>query len=257
MRVYAVGDIHGQAEGLAAAHGLIAADRARVGDRSAPVVHLGDLVAKGPQSRSVIETLMAGQAAGEPWVVLKGNHERMFLMFLDDPRARDPGKRAPGRWIDPEGGGDAVLESFGIRDPALRPLEAVHAEAVAAVPQAVRDWLAALPPWWLTPQVLFVHAGIRPGIDLQAQDESDLLWIRKPFQDDRRDHGALVVHGHTPGRRVRHFGNRINLDTDAARGGPVSAIVLEGRAAFLLTAAGREPLLPERVKTVANANNGR
>ena len=245
MRIYAVGDIHGQAAGLADALACIAADRRTTGDNAAPVVFLGDLVAKGPDSRAVVETLMAGQARGEPWLVLKGNHERMFSLFLDDPEARDPGSRAYGRWIDPENGGDVALTSYGVADPALRPLAEVHADAVAAVPQAHRDWLAGLLSSWLTPQALFVHAGIRPGVDLQQQDETDLLWIRKPFQKDRRDHGVLVVHGHTPGKRVRHFGNRINLDTDAARGGPVSAIVLEDGEVNLLTGEGRQPLRPQ------------
>lgn len=246
MRVYAVGDIHGQKAGLDAALARIAADRARTGDGAAPVAFVGDLVAKGPDSRGVIEALMAGQAAGQPWLVLKGNHDRMFSLFLDDPEARDPGMRSPGRWIDPENGGDAVLASYGIADAALRPLAEVHAEAVAAVPRAHRDWVAGLLGHWLTPVALFVHAGIRPGVDLQDQSETDLLWIRKPFQQDGRDHGVLVVHGHTPGRRVRHFGNRINIDTDAATGGPVSAIVIEDGRAHLLTDTGREALNPER-----------
>lgn len=247
-RIYAIGDIHGQAQGLAAAHDLIAADRARTGDSHAPVVHIGDIVAKGPHSRQVIAMLMAGQAQGRPWIVLKGNHERMFSLFLDDPEARDPGKRAPGRWVDPENGGDVVLTSFGIRAPATRPLAEVHAEALAAVPQQMRDWLAALPTSWLSPLALFVHAGIRPGVDLQAQTETDLLWIRKPFHDDTRDHGILVVHGHTPGRQVRHYGNRVNLDTGAASGGPVSAVRIDGDGVWLLTAGAPQWLGPSRVQ---------
>lgn len=234
MRIYAVGDIHGRKAGLDRALARIAADRKRMRDAAAPVVFVGDLVAKGPDSRAVIETLMAGQAAGQPWLVLKGNHDRMFSLFLDDPEARDPGMRAPGRWIDPENGGDAVLASYGVREPALRPQAEVHAEALAAVPQAHRLWLGGLLSHWLTPLALFVHAGIRPGVDLQAQTETDLLWIRKPFQQDRRDHGALVVHGHTPGRQVRHCGNRVNLDTGAATGGPVSAVRIEAEGVWLL-----------------------
>lgn len=244
MRVYAVGDIHGRSEGLAVAHARIAADRDRTGDGAAPVVHLGDLIAKGPDSRGVIETLMEGQQRGEPWLALKGNHEKLLLTFLDDPYARDPGFKAEGRWIDPQYGGSAALSSFGIVDPAGRPVNEVHAEATVRVPRAVRNWLGALPNSWLTPDILFVHAGIRPGVDLLAQVEADLLWIRRPFHDDPRDHGALVVHGHTPGPQVRHYGNRLNIDTNAAVGGPVTAVVLEGRNAWELTEAGRRWIEP-------------
>jgi serine/threonine protein phosphatase 1 len=45
---------------------------------------------------------------------------------------------------------------------------------------------------------LFVHAGIRPGIPIEEQDESDLRWIRDEFlTDEETDHGVIVVHGHT------------------------------------------------------------
>jgi len=44
---------------------------------------------------------------------------------------------------------------------------------------------------------LFVHAGIRPGVQLEQQSQSDLRWIREPFLFDDSDHGFVVVHGHT------------------------------------------------------------
>ena len=93
-------------------------------------------------------------------------------------------------------------------------------------------------------EAIFVHAGIRPGIALKDQAEDDLVWIRKDFLEDPRDHGALVVHGHTALGHATHYGNRLNLDSSAAYGGPLSAAVIEGRRAFLLTDAGRLPLLP-------------
>ncbi|TDQ56200.1 hypothetical protein EV658_12148 [Phaeovulum veldkampii DSM 11550] len=73
-----------------------------------------------------------------------------------------------------------------------------------------------------------------------------LHYGRQPqkFLDDARDHGALVVHGHTAINTPTHYGNRLNIDSSAGYGGPVSAVVIEGREVFLLTAAGREPLLP-------------
>lgn len=101
MRTYAIGDIHGHLALLDAAHARIAADRAATGDAAAPVVHLGDLVDRGPDSPGVIARLMEGIAAGEPWVVLKGNHDALFALFLDDPGAQDPGLRPDLSWLHP------------------------------------------------------------------------------------------------------------------------------------------------------------
>lgn len=244
MRTYAIGDIHGHLALLDAAHALIAADRAATGDDAAPVVHLGDLVDRGPDSRGVIARLMEGIAAGEPWVVLKGNHDALFTLFLDDPAAHDLGLRPDLSWLHPRLGGAETLAAYGVRSAADRPVAAVWADARAAVPQAHRDFLNGLPLMHRRGDVLFVHAGIRPGLPMTAQIETDLLWIRDTFLNDRRDHGALIVHGHTVVERPRHYGNRVNLDTGAAYGGPLTAAVIEGRDVFVLTPAGRVPLTP-------------
>ncbi|MEY4983500.1 MAG: hypothetical protein RIR62_1766, partial [Pseudomonadota bacterium] len=238
-RTYAIGDIHGHLTLLQGAHALIAADRAMTGDHDAPVIHLGDLVDRGPDSRGVIAHLMAGIAAGEAWHVLKGNHDRMFTRFLRDPSEREPGLRADLSWLHPRLGGAATLASYGIRNAADRPVAPVHAEAVAAVPQAHRDFIDSRPAWLRRGEVVFVHAGIRPGIAVEEQDETDLVWIRVDWLEDRRDHGFLVVHGHTALDTATHYGNRVNIDTSAAYGGPLTAVVIEGRDVFVLTEDGR------------------
>ena len=244
LRSYAIGDIHGQIGLLHRAHALIAADRARTGDGAAPVIHLGDLVDRGPDCRGVIDLLLAGIAAGQPWLVVKGNHDRMFAGFLNDIAHHDAGLRRDLSWLHPRLGGAATLASYGVRNAADRPLAPVHAEAVAAVPPAHRRFVEALPTLIRRGQVLFVHAGIRPGVDLHDQTEDDLVWIRAPFLEDARDHGPLVVHGHTALAAPTHYGNRVNLDSGAAYGGPLTAAVFEGRAVWVLTDAGRAPLTP-------------
>jgi serine/threonine protein phosphatase 1 len=92
--------------------------------------------------------------------------------------------------------------------------------------------------------LVFVHAGIRPGVALEAQEETDLVWIREPFLSAAESFGPLVIHGHTAIDRPTHYGNRVNIDTSAAYGGPLTAIALEGRDVFHLTPAGRVPVLP-------------
>jgi len=242
MRTYAIGDIHGHLDLLRRAHDLIATDQARHG--AAPVVHLGDLVDRGPDCRGVVDYLMHGRARGEDWVVLRGNHDRMFTYFLETPPRHDPGLRSIYSYLHPRIGGAETLASYGVRAPADRPPGLVQADAVLAVPAAHRDFLAGLPLWHRRGGCLFVHAGVRPGVPLDQQDETDLLWIRAEFLDDPRDHGFLVVHGHTAIQRPTHYGNRLNIDSGAAYGGPLTAVVIEDAAVFHLTPEGRVPLRP-------------
>ena len=240
MRIYAVGDIHGQLELLRAAHRRIEAD----GGRDARVVHVGDLVDRGPDSAGVIAYLLAGRAAGRDWQVLLGNHDRMMLRFLRDPAWIDPGLAKPLHWADHSGlGAAATLASYGV--DVNQPRATLHRAALHAVPKKHLQFLAGLPLWLLTPRALFVHAGVRPGVDMQAQTEDDLVWIRRPFLDSADDHGVLVVHGHTPIDRVAHLGNRLAIDTGAAYGGPLSVVAIEpDGSVMLLTDGGREPVQP-------------
>ena len=241
MRIYAIGDIHGQLERLREAHDRILRD----GGEEAKIVHVGDLIDRGPDSRGVVELLMEGQARGRDWIVLKGNHDRALPNFLRDPRWIDPRAAERKDWIARDVGAEEALASYGIPDAARRPLEEVHAEAVAKVPADHARWLSGLPAWHLTPLALFVHAGIRPGVDLGAQIEDDLLWIRKPFDEDSRDHGALVVHGHTPVRHPTHYGNRVNIDSGAGHGGPLTAIRLDAEGVWVLGDGPPRPLRPK------------
>ncbi len=244
MRTYAIGDIHGHLDHLVSAHALIAADRRAQGDAEAPVVHIGDLVDRGPNSRGVIDHLIAGLARSEPWVVLKGNHDRMFAGFLEDGQYHDPRLWSELHWMHERLGGADTLASYGIRTPARRARDKVHAEARKAVPEAHLAFLNTLPLYHLAGEVLFVHAGIRPGVDLRHQVEDDLLWIRDDFLNDSRDHGALVIHGHTSIEVAAHYGNRVNIDTGAGYGGPLATVVIEDRQVWQLTPKGRVMLAP-------------
>lgn len=242
MRAYAIGDIHGHIGLLHGVHDLIARDMAQHG--TAPVVHVGDLVDRGPDSRAVIEFLMQGQAEGQDWIVLKGNHDRMFWRFVKDPAEPEPGLRAELSWLHPRLGGAETLASYGIHAPGDRPVAAVHRDALSAVPAEHLRFIETLPTLHQIGDLLFVHAGIRPGVALDQQSETDLLWIRAPFLDEVLSHGPLVIHGHTAIDAPTHYGNRVNIDSSAAYGGPLSAIVIEGREVFHLTPRGRVPLRP-------------
>ena len=242
MQTYAIGDIHGHLDLLRAVHDLIADDMARYG--TGQLVHVGDLVDRGPDSRGVVEYLRQGIANGQDWVVLKGNHDRMFNLFLDDPAAQDPGLRSVYSWLHPKLGGGTTLGSYGVVNASDRPVAKVHAEAVDLVPQAHVDFLASRPTWHRVGDVIFVHAGVRPGLPMVQQAEDDLVWIRQGFLDHDGPFEALVVHGHTAIDTPTHYGNRVNIDSSAAYGGPLSTIVIDGDGVFHLTARGRVRLQP-------------
>lgn len=241
--VYAIGDIHGRMDALRDTHRLIAAD----GGADAHIVHLGDLIDRGPDSPAVISHLMEGQAQGRNWQFVKGNHDNKLPRFLEDPAWIDPGPSTENTWTGDERNGAAeTLASYGIADAYVRPLDDIHAEAVKKIPSEHATWLDGLAPYILHPGgFLFTHAGIRPGIDLSAQSRVDLMWIRKPFLESTVDHGALVVHGHTAIKKATHYGNRLNIDTGAGYGRPASAVRLDADGVWLLTEDGPQRLLAE------------
>jgi len=236
--IYAIGDIHGQIAMLRDALDWIETD----GGPEARVVFLGDLVDRGPDSAGVFETLCQGIDAGRDWTVLLGNHDRMFRRFLDEGSLHD-GRILSGKgWLHPALGGPMTLASYGVDVSEDRPADQILAEARARVPQHHRSLLADLKPMHREAGLIFVHAGLRPGIPAEAQDEDDLIWIRDEFHDWKKPFEALVVHGHTPVDTATHYGNRVNLDTGAGYGRPLSVGVFEGDDVYLLNEFGRAAL---------------
>ena len=236
--IYAIGDIHGQLEELERVLSLIEKD----GGPEAEIVFVGDYVDRGPESRGVVELLMKAQSEGRPWRMIRGNHDRYLTRFLDNATVYDPATSAGLFWFNPRLGGDKTLASYGVRAVDGEPVAPVHAEAVAAVPQAHRDFLAGLPLTFRKDGLLFVHAGLRPGVPISDQAEDDLVWIRKEFLEYKGSFGPLVVHGHTALDHPEHAGNRVNLDGGAGYFRPLHAAVFEGSDCWLLSDEGRLPL---------------
>ena len=237
--IYAIGDIHGQQSQLDRALALIEAD----GGSDANIVFLGDYTDRGPDSRSVLDTLVAGQEAGRNWTFLKGNHDRMFEWFMQRPILHDPYMMVELYWLHPRLGGDTTLASYGVDAHGQRREKDVQADARAAVPPSHVAFLENLVLSHTVGDLMFVHAGIRPGVALKDQSEEDLLWIRGEFHNHTDAHPKVIVHGHTPIDTATHYGNRVNLDTGAGYGAPLTAAVFEGTEGWLLTDKGRVPLL--------------
>lgn len=225
-RVYAVGDVHGRADLLELLHDRIRADAEGSGATRKVVVYLGDYVDRGNESRRVIDMLIEQPLEGFEMVHLKGNHEAFMIDFMDDPMLAQV-------WI--MNGGGATLASYGVEYDHLagRPLgwddlEELRRRFVEALPDSHRDFLENLALHHVEGDYLFVHAGIRPGVPVDEQNEDDLVWIRDEFLDSAADHGKIVVHGHTIEWDPVVRPNRIGIDTGAFASGTLTALALEG-----------------------------
>lgn len=224
QRVYAIGDVHGCLDRLAAMHALIAEDLAQRPIAEPMLVHLGDYVDRGPDSAGVVARLAQGRpVAGVPTVNLMGNHEHMMLAALTsaEPEATE-------LWLA-NGGADSLV-SWGV------PHSAQPKDWPTYIPVPHLLFLRDLAVRHAVGGYLFVHAGIRPGIPLERQSRHDQLWIREPFLSSKQPFGAVVVHGHTPRQEPTVRPNRVGIDTGAVMGGVLTCVVLEeNRLGFITT----------------------
>ncbi len=113
---------------------------------------------------------------------------------------------------------------------------------LSGIPAGTEAFLARLALWESQGDYAFVHAGIMPGYPLEEQSDHDLLWIREPFLESDLDHGAVIVHGHTPTDTVEFHPNRIAIDTGAVFSGVLSCLVLEDDKQSLLGRDGPEAI---------------
>ncbi len=240
QRIYAIGDVHGQLEMLQAVHSRIEVDLKHRPIDTHAILHIGDYTDRGPDSRGVIEYLIKLDADGAPIINLYGNHDRMFRLFLETPGGRDYKLRRDLSWLHDRLGGRTTLASYGLDLPDEAQQsdgEEYHAAAVGAVPPSHLAFLQNLRDSFHWGDWFFAHAGVSPGLGLIMQDEDDLIWIRGPFLESKRNHGATIVHGHTPVDHVEDHGNRIAIDTGAGYGNAISCIVIEGASVRILDGA--------------------
>lgn len=231
--VYAIGDIHGEIRLLDRLLDRIADDarhHLRHGTKVV-LVFLGDYVDRGPDSRAVLDRLIALPAAlpaGGACRFLRGNHEAGMVDFLRSPRHG-------AHWL--AFGGSETLASYGI--PALAEgngsarLQALGQELERQLPPAHRHFLDRLESHAVYGDYVFVHAGLRPGVRLDRQKRDDMMWIREPFLSSLRGGRHTVVHGHTITDQVSFHPHpetplRIGVDTGAYASGVLSAVRLHG-----------------------------
>jgi serine/threonine protein phosphatase 1 len=245
--VYAIGDIHGRYDLLKGLLAQIAADfPARAVGRRPILIFLGDYVDRGADSARVIEALLWLKRRGDLDVrLLKGNHEQAMLGFLDAPATG-------AAWL--RFGGAETLTSYGVLvpegDEGDDGLARARDELLERMPASHLRLLQGLELMLQVGDYVFVHAGVKPRTALAAQEENDLLWIRKDFLEAKGPFEKVVVHGHTwIGDRPQVFDHRIGVDTGAFMTGALTAVRLEDGEISIFQArapeAATEPALAE------------
>jgi serine/threonine protein phosphatase 1 len=245
LRAYGIGDVHGRLDLLRDLLARIARDDAERPPAKTFIVLLGDLVDRGPDSKGVIDYLLAHREDSARMVFIKGNHEEMFLRVLEGEEA------VVNDWL--AYGGYECAESYGVSQGST--LNSTPAEIIerlrAAVPASHRKLLAEMADTFRFGDYLFVHAGIRPGVPVDEQNGKDLRWIREGFLDDRTDHGLVVIHGHTIVDGPEEHPHRIALDTGAYKSGVLTAIGLEGSRRWFVEAR-EDPASADSRSTLAS-----
>ena len=220
-RAYVVGDVHGRLDLL---ERLLAQIESEIEGRSGNVVlaFVGDLIDRGPASAQVVERLRTYHRSGVRTVFLAGNHEEVLLRILAGEASLIPG------WL--KFGGAECLRSYGGDPKKLKRLGEPEALDLirGAIPPEHVEFLQSFGDTFRFGDYLFVHAGVRPGVELSAQLQKDLRWIREPFLADESDHGFVVVHGHTISNEVEELANRIGIDTGAYATDVLTALAIEG-----------------------------
>jgi serine/threonine protein phosphatase 1 len=258
--VFAVGDIHGRSDLLTALIGEAAREpRLRV---RRTIVFLGDLVDRGPDSVGAIDLAMAAKArvGADEAVALMGNHEAMMRLALDSETPWEDAIDAFNTWA--ANGGDRTMAEFVEADASPKDLNDRLTAVRASLPARVRAWLESLQASWRSGDVLFVHAGVNPRVELESfltapwntplaelDEDRHWAWVRWPFLEHRPRKGGFsgyfVVHGHTPNDARRDPSHadqiaqfRLNLDAGSGLTGVAKMAIIRGRQAEVVAAHG-------------------
>jgi serine/threonine protein phosphatase 1 len=213
-RTIAIGDIHGCSEALDA---LLAAIRPRSGD---VIITLGDYINRGPDSRGVLDRLIAlGRRCR--LVPILGNHDQMLL----DVRS---GKH-PIYWLL-DMGGTTTLDSYG---PG-RDLDLIPGEHYG--------FLGGCLDSYETDTHIFVHANYFPDIPMAEQHAGMLRWESlRDLTPGPHESGKTVIVGHTSQKigEILDLGHLVCIDTYCYGGGWLTALEVDTGAAWQADREGR------------------
>ncbi len=202
MDTYVFADVHGMHHKL-----LDLLQRVPFRADKDTLVFLGDYIDRGPDSKGVLETILALMDSGVRVICLRGNHECMLDDYLEERESL----------LFLLNGGVATLKSYDQYQVSGREM---------VLPDRHRSFLTHLQPYYEMEEFILVHAGLRPGVPLDQQEEKDLFWIRNEFIFSDYDFGKTVIFGHTPFSQPFIRPTRIGIDTGAVYGNKLTCVRL-------------------------------
>ncbi len=231
MLLYAIGDIHGRSDCLRRAHDLIDRDSAKRGGRDRALeIYVGDYIDRGPDSKGVLDLLIARSTAASV-VALRGNHEIVMESFLRGQTPFDDWRRL---------GGLETILSYGVDARRLLKKGGVQPRDLAEkFPESHLRFISSLRSVYVVGRYCFAHAGLRPGVTFERQSTEDIAWIRDEFLTFAGNFGFIVIHGHTPVASVDFLSNRINIDTGAYISNRLSILRIDAAGVTALEPAPR------------------
>jgi serine/threonine protein phosphatase 1 len=209
-RIIAIGDIHGCSKALAT---VVEAIQPTLQDT---LVFLGDYIDRGPDSKGVLDQIIALSQRCTV-VPLLGNHEEMLLAVLQG------GPSEIKFWLT--FGGAAALASYGWQGgPDLRPEDLRR-----LIPGEHVEFLKRCRDYFETARHLFVHAYFDPDRPLHEQHWGGLRWASLPPIPKPHCSGKVAIVGHTPQKSgdILDLGFIKCIDTFCHGGGWLTALEVE------------------------------
>jgi serine/threonine protein phosphatase 1 len=202
QKIFIIGDVHGCLPMLQKMMNKI--DWRPEKDR---LIFLGDFVDRGEDSCGVIDFVLDISRRSPMVECLLGNHEHVLLDFLSG--------RNPATFF--LNGGTATLNSYRFGQERFGDLR---------IPGEHIEFMKSFQKWIELDDYYIVHAGFRPGVELEEQNLEDLLWIRDSFIFSDFHFGKRVIFGHTPFSQPLIMANKIGLDTGAVYGNKLTCLEL-------------------------------
>lgn len=194
--IYAIGDVHGDKDKLQRMIEFVGPTKMDV------VILLGDVIDRGRHSKEVVQYILDLREQGYKIIVVKGDHEDMFIDFLEAKNKKTTDFVCD---IYLSNGGFATLESYGfsVKDNPT----------IDMLPEGHLEFFKSLKPYEIVDDYLFIHAGILPGKPLEEQDEDLMMWIREQFYKTDATWGKGIIFAHTPFKTPFIGKGKIGIDT--------------------------------------------